>query len=261
MTGPRVCGTSSNWPSSGRPRTANLRDTSCCPSASTDTAKVPDASTASWNRDTRSGQNRTRNGSSDTDVKLLAVRAKSSPSRTVVTTVTPVAKRPTTRRYSSASRASVTPSRLPAGRRPQPGGAPRRRTRPRWPARPRAGTPMPTVLPGTTTSPSARRLDSTSVRPTQSTPVSSAPVLPASRDAARPTSTLPTTAMTSETGTSVPPTRKGTRNAPHSASSTVSRRTSAVAQLRSRRVQSSPPSRTRPACQTASARPGWSPRR
>ena len=44
-------------------------------SVSTDTAQVPVASTASWNRAIFSAQNSTRSGSSDTEAKAVTVIA------------------------------------------------------------------------------------------------------------------------------------------------------------------------------------------
>ena len=55
---------------------------------------MPDSSTASWNRLVRCEQTSTCGGSSETDVNALAVMAWSTPSITVVTTVTPLANRP-----------------------------------------------------------------------------------------------------------------------------------------------------------------------
>lgn len=54
------------------------------------TPHTPAESTASWNRDARSTQASMSNGSTDTDMMEFAVIATGSPSRTVVSTVTPV---------------------------------------------------------------------------------------------------------------------------------------------------------------------------
>ena len=69
---------------------------------------MPDCSTASWNRLARCEHTSTCGGSSDTDVKALAVMAWSTPSSTVVTTVTPLANRPSAPRSTVWSRGPVT---------------------------------------------------------------------------------------------------------------------------------------------------------
>ena len=83
--------------------------------------------------------------------------------------------------------------------------------------------------PGTTRSPSVRRDDSATTTPSQSSPGTRAPVAPPSLPPVRPTATFPSAATSSDTGTSVPPTRNGTRNDPHTASRNVSSSTRAYA--------------------------------
>ena len=62
------------------------------------TPQTPDSTIASWNRASRSTQTRTSSGSRLTEVTALAVIAWSWPAPRVVSTVTPVAKRPIARR-------------------------------------------------------------------------------------------------------------------------------------------------------------------
>ena len=109
-TGAPVCGPGwwaipASWPSSGRPRVASQRAIFSESSSSTETAHVPAASTASWNRAIFSAQNSTSGGSRDTEANAVTVIAWSMPPARVVTTMMPLANWPATRRKSAPSTA------------------------------------------------------------------------------------------------------------------------------------------------------------
>ena len=76
-------------PTSGRPLVANQSAARRPDVDRTETAQVPDSSTASRNRASLSTQTSTRTGSSETEVKALAVIAWSKVPTRVVATVTP----------------------------------------------------------------------------------------------------------------------------------------------------------------------------
>ncbi len=100
MTADRWVAVESNWPTRGRPRVANQAARPRWGSSSTLTPQRAGVEHASWKRESSSTQTSTRAGSSDTEVKELAVIAWSKPSCTQVTTATPVAKRAITARNS-----------------------------------------------------------------------------------------------------------------------------------------------------------------
>lgn len=75
----------------GPPGVASHAATGRCSAASTLTPKCPVSSTASWNRASRSTQNRTSGGSNETVVKEFTVIAWSWDPVRAETTATPVA--------------------------------------------------------------------------------------------------------------------------------------------------------------------------
>ena len=97
---------------------AKRRDTSSWPAASMLTQKRSDWRTACSVRELVSKQTSASGGVSDSDVNAFAVAPAGPSAASAVTTLTPVAQKPISRRKSAAS--SAPPPRN-AGRRPAPG--------------------------------------------------------------------------------------------------------------------------------------------